>query len=75
MTLDVVSADYGSWAVVLSSTLASRIPVAMWLPDNLQKFVGCAQRVAEFAELTWEASKDDWRAFEAARGKSEVQVE
>ena len=71
---DVVSADYGSLAVVLSSTLASRIPVAMWSVVNLQKFLGGAQRVAEYAALTWEGSKDDWRAFEAARNNSEVQV-
>ena len=43
--------------MVLSSTLASRIPVAMWLAHN---FLGCAQRVAECAELLWEGSKDDW---------------
>merc|ERR1719284_1598108 len=29
----------------------------MWLAHN---FLGCAQRVAECAELLWEGSKDDW---------------
>jgi len=62
-----VSADYGGLAVALSSSLATRIPVALWCTVTLEKFFGGAQRVAEYAELVWEGSKVDWQAWEAAR--------
>eukprot|EP00933_Yihiella_yeosuensis_P000860 TRINITY_DN101376_c0_g1_i1.p1 TRINITY_DN101376_c0_g1~~TRINITY_DN101376_c0_g1_i1.p1 ORF type:complete len:709 (+),score=126.58 TRINITY_DN101376_c0_g1_i1:186-2129(+) len=62
---NTISPEFAGLALALSSGLAQRIPLGLWCAGTLEKFLGGAQRIAEYADLPWECISSDPKAWKA----------